>query len=114
MRQQDLHVPYLTGKILGLAAGRGPGCIPREALLPGLQELLRPALIQALGNALPPAQFGDVVLAAEPLQNDQDLLVGRMVLPGRPADVLHDLFGRRPRLGFRCRGPSVLSHLRFS
>jgi hypothetical protein len=37
-----------------------------------------------------------------------------MVLPGRPADVLHDLFGRRPRLGFRCRGPSVLSHLRFS
>jgi hypothetical protein len=34
-----------------------------------------------------------------------------MVLPGRPADVLHDLFGRRPRLGFRCRGPSVLSCL---
>jgi hypothetical protein len=30
-----------------------------------------------------------------------------MVLPGGPADVLHYLLGRRPRLG-------SLSHLRFS
>jgi hypothetical protein len=35
-----------------------------------------------------------------------------MVLPGGPANVLHNLLGRRrPRLGFRCRGPSVLSCL---
>ena len=61
-----------------------------------------------LGNALPPAQLGDAVLATEPLQHDTDLLLGRVLLPGRPAYVLHNLLGRRrPRLGF-------LSHLRFS
>ena len=105
---QDLHVPHLTAKILHLAAGCRPSRIPGQALLPRLQELLRPAVIQALGNAFPPAELGDAVLAAEPLQHDTDLLLGRMVLPGGPADVLHNLLGRhRPRLGF-------LSHLRFS
>ena len=46
--------------------------------------------------------------AAEPLKYAPDLLLGRMVNPGRRTDVFHYLLGRRqPRLGF-------LSHLRFS
>ena len=44
---------------------------------------------------------------AQALQHHADLLLGRMVLPACPADVLHYMLGRRPRLGF-------LSHLRFS
>jgi hypothetical protein len=71
----------------------------KRTVLPGPQELLRPAVVQALGNALPPAELGDAVLAPKPLQHDPDLLLGRMMLPGGPADVHLDLLGRRPRLG---------------
>ena len=108
---QDIHVPHLTMKVHDLAAGRHLGCVPRQALLPGHQELYRPAVVQALGNALLLAQLGDALLAAEPLQYDPDPLLGRMVLSGRPADVLHNSIGRRPYLGFRCRRLLVLSHL---
>jgi hypothetical protein len=46
--------------------------------------------------------------AAEPLQYAPDLLLGRMVNPGRRTVAFHYLLGRRqPRLGF-------LSHLQLS
>lgn len=38
--------------------------------------------------ALPPAQIRDAVLAAKPVQHDTDLLLGRILLAGCPADVL--------------------------
>jgi hypothetical protein len=58
-------------------------------------------------NTLPPAELGDAVLAPQTLQHDTNLLIGRVALPDGKANVLHNLIGRRPRLGF-------LSHLRFS
>lgn len=36
-----------------------------QPLLAGLQELLRPRVIKAVGDALAPAQFGNRVLAAK-------------------------------------------------
>ena len=87
----DLHVPYLPVKILHLSDGRRAGRVPCQALLAGLEELLRPVMIQALGKGFPPAELGDAVLATKPLQHHTNLLLGRMVLPGRPADVLYNL-----------------------
>ena len=37
--------------------------------------------------------LGDAVLPAQPGQHDSDLLLGRMLLPGRPPDLLHHLLG---------------------
>src|SRR5262245_49839556 len=53
-----------------------------------------------------PAQFGNTVLAAKPVQHDPDLVFNRIVLASRPANVFDDLFGRH----LRCLG--FLSHLR--
>jgi hypothetical protein len=40
----------------------------------GLEEFLRPAMVHRRGDALAAAQFGDALLAAEPFQDDADLL----------------------------------------
>src|SRR5687767_7794584 len=39
--------------------------------------------------------LGDAVLATQPGEHDPDLLLGRMLLPGRPTDLLHHLLGGR-------------------
>jgi hypothetical protein len=89
---------------------KGQFCAPIDT---GFQEFLRPVVIQALGDPLAPAKRRDRFLAAQAFQHDADLLLGRILLAGRRADVLDDLFRRRfPYPGFRWCGPSVLSHLR--
>ena len=50
---------------LDLIARRGPRRVAGEPALAGLQELLRPTVIHALGDAFAPAQLGDDVLAAQ-------------------------------------------------
>jgi hypothetical protein len=67
-------------------------------------ERLVPALDLALCLGM---QWGTTDMVHALLLEPVYLLLGRMVLPGGPADVLHYLLGRRPRLG-------SLSHLRFS
>src|SRR3712207_6097910 len=76
-----------------LIRGRLPSGVSRQALLAGLQELLGPAVVQVLADALTPAQLGDAVLAAQALQHDADLPLSRVVFAGRAADVAYDLFG---------------------
>jgi hypothetical protein len=49
-----------------------------EPLLAGFQKLLRPTVIQALGDALAAAQRGDALLAAKPFKDNADLLFRRM------------------------------------
>jgi hypothetical protein len=39
----------------------------------GLEEVLRPAVIEVLDNALAAAALGDAVLAAQAIQHDADL-----------------------------------------
>src|ERR1019366_7318162 len=73
--------------------------------LASFQELFRPVVIQALGNALAPAQLRDAVLTAKAVQHNTDLLLGRVLLARGSPNVLHDPLGRRLLvLGF-------LSHL---
>ena len=73
-----LQLLGLALEILDLVAGRGPRGVAGEPPLAGFQELLRPAVIEALGNAFAPAQLGDRVLAAQAVQDDADLLFGRV------------------------------------
>src|SRR5271169_1223673 len=72
----------------------------------GLKELFRPAIVHRRGDALAATQFGNALLAAEPLQHDANLLLGRKMSTRRPPNVLDCLFRR---LFLR---PGFLSHLR--
>ena len=91
---------------MDLVRGGGPGCIASQALLSSLQEVLRPAIVQVLRDPLAATQLGNAVLAAQALQNDPDLLLGRIVLARRPSDVLNNLLS----WFLRCSG--LLSPLR--
>ena len=57
-----------------------------------------------LGDAFAPAKLGNWGFAAQAIENNADLLFGRILLPGCPSDVADKLLGRH-RVGF-------LSHLR--
>jgi len=58
-----------------------------------LQELLRPRIIRALGDACAPAKLGDGGFAAQALEYNSDLLFGRVVLPSCPPDVANKRLG---------------------
>jgi len=59
-----------------------------------------------LGDAFAPAKLGNWGFAAQAIENNADLLFGRILLPGCPSDVADKLLGRhRGGVGF-------LSHLR--
>src|SRR6476661_6367956 len=81
-----LQRPGFPAQVLDLAAGRRPRGVARKAPLASLQELLRPGVIQALGDAFTPAQLRDAVLATQTVQHDADLLLGRILLARRPAN----------------------------
>src|SRR3954470_6546560 len=101
-----LQLLCLKAQVLDLLR-TGRSCrIPGKPALACLKELLRPAVVQALGNPLAPAQLGNAGFAANPVQHDSDLVFSRIVLARRAADVLYKLFGRP----VRC--PGFLSHLR--
>jgi hypothetical protein len=57
-------------KILHLPARRLPRRVSRQALLAGLKELLRPAVVEALRDALAPAELRDAVLVGAHQQRD--------------------------------------------
>ena len=76
----------------------------------GHHELLRPGVIQALGDALLAAQLGDAVIAAQAIEHDPDFLFGRKMPPRRSSDVLHHRFRRG--LGPRFCIGGFGSHLR--
>ena len=100
-----LQLPRLPAKVRNLAAGGCTRRIARQPALAGLQELLGPAVIQALGETLTPAQLGNAALTAQTIQHDADFLLRGILLAGHPADVLDKPLRRR------CSGTGLLSHL---
>src|SRR5210317_773747 len=102
---------FLEGQRLGTQVlDLRAACLARritcQALLSRLEKLLGPAIIQALGDTLSPAQLCDTVFAAKAGQDNADLLFRAMNLTGCAADVFDDLLG----LGFLRHG--FLAHLR--
>ena len=51
----------LALEVLDLAAGRSAGRVAGEPALAGFEELLRPTVVEALGDAFAAAEFGDRV-----------------------------------------------------
>jgi hypothetical protein len=64
-RHNFLQGAGLTAQILHLVRGRCARRVAGEPLLPRIEEILRPAIIQVLDDSLAPAQFGDALLAAQ-------------------------------------------------
>src|SRR3990170_2740206 len=91
-----LELTSFGAQRLDLIGGRLTGGIAGEALLTGLEELLGPSVIEVLGDAFLAAELGDAVLAAQALEDDADLLLGRKLPPGGPPDVPDGLL-RAPR-----------------
>src|SRR5690606_36081529 len=79
----------LAAQVMHFAGGRSAGCVSGEAPLAGLHELLRPGVIQALGDPFLAAQLGNAVFPAQTFQHDPDLVLGREVPTRRTPDVLH-------------------------
>ena len=84
----------LAAQVLHLAAGRSTGSVARQAALARFYELLRPHIIQALGDAFLAAQLGNAVIAAQAVEHDPDLVFSREMPPGLPPDVLHHPLSR--------------------
>jgi hypothetical protein len=82
---------------LDLVAGGRAGCVTRQAALTGFQELLGPGVIQALGDGFAATKGGDAFLAAEPSQDDADLVLGGMVLARGTTNIADQFFGWYPR-----------------
>ena len=78
---------HYAAPVLDLARGRLAGGIPRKPLLAGFQELLRPAVVEALGDPFPTAQLGDAVLAAQAREHNPDLLFSRILLARLAPDI---------------------------
>ena len=74
----------LAAQILHLVRGRSTGGVTSQAALACLHELLRPGVIQALGDAFLAAQLGNAVIAAQAIEHDPDLVFRREVPPGLP------------------------------
>src|SRR6056297_26349 len=85
----------LGTQLLYLRARRLTRRVTGQALLARLEELLRSTVIQARRDTLAPAKLGNALFAPQALEHDADLLLGRVLLAGTPADVLHDLLSRR-------------------
>jgi hypothetical protein len=100
-----LQIARFAPQILHLAGRCLSRRIARRASLAGFEKFLRPAVVEAFGDPLTPAQLGDRVLAPQTRENDPDLLLGRAFLPCRTADGFDVLLGRLWR-------PGLLSHLR--
>ena len=76
----------LASEVLDLAAGGGAGRVAGQPALASFQELFRPAVVEALGNALATAKFGDGGFAAQPVEDDADFLLGGILLAGWPGE----------------------------
>jgi len=84
----NITTSVLSGLLLlGMALG-----VAHQALLPRLQEVLAPSVIQVRRDPLPAAQGGDAGLTSQPLENDPHLLLRRVLLARDLAD--------RPNGGF--------------
>ena len=62
-------------RAIAVKSVRGTRLPAGQALLAGLQELLRPAVIQVLVDLFPTAQLRNALFAAKPLQHNPDLLL---------------------------------------
>ena len=92
--ERFLEVAHLAAQVLDLAGcGLALG-VTRQALLAGFEEFLRPFVVEALRDALAPAQLGDGIFAAQPFKNNADLVLRTVSFARLAADLTDMLLGR--------------------
>src|SRR6516164_7414193 len=67
-----LEVLRFAPKLLDLVGRRCTSGVPGKPALAGLEKLLRPRVIHALGNAFAPAKLGDRGFAAKAIEHNAD------------------------------------------
>src|SRR5512143_2513120 len=78
---------------------RWSGRVTRQAAFAGFEKLLRPAVVQALGDAFTAAQLSDAGFSPQAVQHNADLLFRGILLAGRPTDVSDQPLRTRRWLG---------------
>ena len=116
-----LKITRFPTQIFDLSRRRRTGRIARKPLLTSFKELLGPAVVQAMGDALAATQFRNAILTLQAVQHDPDLLLGRILFACRATDGLDDLLamallgsvvrGKRPTGAFSEPSNSVSSPL---
>src|SRR6476659_4480081 len=91
--QRLLQLACLGPQRLDLVGSGLARRVARQPALAGFQELLRPAVIHALRDALLATELSDAGLATQPFKDNADLLFGRILPPRRTADVAYRLLG---------------------
>ena len=69
-----LQITGLTAQVFNFARRRCAGRVACQALLPSFEEFLRPAVVEALCNALTPTQLSNAVFPLQAVKDDPDLL----------------------------------------
>jgi hypothetical protein len=100
------QIMRFTAQGRNLPCGSRPSRITGKTTLASLKKLLRPLVIDALGDTFAPAKFDNAFLTTQSVQHDADLLFRRILLTRCTADIF-DYFGRT---GLACL--RFLSHLR--
>ena len=70
----SFRAPGFPAQVLNLSAGCRTRRVARKPPLASLQELLRPDIIEALGDAFTPTQLRDAVVSTQAVQHNTDLL----------------------------------------
>ncbi len=93
-----LHAPIFQpfGQVTGDIA---KPIVAEQPILPDLNEVLKPFIIETLRNPLTATQLSNTVLATKAIQYDPDLLFRRIMLARGAFDIFDDLLAR----AFRCR-----------
>ena len=76
-----------ASEVLHVAGVGRPLGVTRQAALAGFEEFLRPAVVEAFGDAFASAQFGDRGLAPQAVENDTNFLFGGELPPRGASDV---------------------------
>src|SRR3954451_8360370 len=91
VRNAFLQRARLAAQILHLVGGGGTGGVTSQPALAGLHKLLRPGIVQALGDAFLAAMLSS---PRRPSSTILILLFRREMSPRRTTDVFHHLLGR--------------------
>tara|TARA_R110000751_G_C13655309_1_gene468526 strand:- start:3 stop:254 length:252 start_codon:yes stop_codon:yes gene_type:complete len=75
LRNHLFQITGLTAKVFDFVSRGRTRCVPSQPSLASLHEVLRPFVVDALGNAFTTAQLGNTVFAAQAVQDDPDLLL---------------------------------------
>ena len=92
LRHDFLELSVLGPQKLDLATRRFAHRVAVEALLTGLEKVLRPSVVQVRRDPLSSAQLGNAHLSAQTLKNNSNLFFGGKSAASTPPNLTHGRF----------------------